>query len=151
LKGEEELDASEVAAGWGVGRQTIHAHYVPRRALDHVDVVVGPLRLRRRFFRRSDVEAFQHTPRGTNPESLRALFSTHIGPIRQKALGRLFGAKAGRLGGRPRGYTEQQAQRALELMRRPGTKLSDEAVGRIVGLSRRQVQHLRAKAAQNPF
>jgi hypothetical protein len=54
---------------------------------------------------------------------------------------------AGPLGGRPRGYTDAQATHALELVSKG---MSDTAAGRVAGMTRRQVQHARAKAAQNP-
>jgi hypothetical protein len=63
--------------------------------------------------------------------------------------GRLGGLEAGGGDGRPRGYTNEQEQRATALLL-DSRKRSDEAIGRVVGMTRRQVQLLRAKVARNP-
>lgn len=73
------------------------------------------------------------------------------GAMRSRWFGRWRGREAGKLGGRPRGYSEDQARRVLELRRgqpssngRPAKPLSIRAIARVAALSRRQVEAILA-------
>lgn len=94
------LNVDELAKARGIGGNAVRSRVCVGK-LDAVPVA-GAVTLngRRRLFFARDVD--WHA-RGTHPASLRALFSTHIGSIRQKALGRLFAHKPPSPGARPRG------------------------------------------------
>lgn len=70
------------------------------------------------------------------------------GRARQRWFGRWAGREAGKLGGRPLGYTDEQAKRCDEMLRR-GASIRQAAVA--TGMTKRQVERRGAKVSPNPF
>ncbi len=70
------------------------------------------------------------------------------GRARQRWLGRWGGMAAGKLGGRPLGYTDEQARRCDEMLRR-GASIRQAAA--TTGMTKRQVERRVAKVSPNPF
>jgi transcriptional regulator with XRE-family HTH domain len=107
------LDVDELATARGISRNAVVARVCVGKLRGVPVAGAVTLNGRPRMFFARDVD---WSARGSHPASLRALFSTHIGPIRQKALGRWFGARAGRLGGRPTAdLTDEQRDKVLHL------------------------------------
>jgi transcriptional regulator with XRE-family HTH domain len=130
------LDVDELAKARGIGRSTVVARVCVGKL--RAVPIAGAVTLsgRRRLFFARDVD--WHA-RGSHPASLRALFSTHVGPIRQKALGRWFGRQYGYLGGPKRRYTDEQAENVRKLKREhPGWGRSSLTAAS--GLTEKQVR-----------
>lgn len=148
------LDVDELAKARGISRGSV----VARVCVGKLPAVPVPgavtLNGRPRLFFPRDVD--WHA-RGSHPASLRALFSTHTGPIRQKALGRWFGRQFGHLGAPKPAYGEAEIRAVHRLKSEKGLSIreiaaytqlaSDWTYGK---LSKRQVERI-LKLSPAPF
>ena len=126
----ELLDANELAARRGISANAVRA----RSCVGKLEPIRLPgvvsLKGQPRVFFRPETD---WAPRGTHPESLRALFSTHVGPIRQRALGKVLGGPYGKLGGRKRIALSEE--HCAEVRRLAGLGWGRRAIASRLGLS----------------